>query len=75
MIDPHFYRSDDSNFLLWKTDDNAGGGESAIYIQELQVNIYIYDYDDKLYHIQEDGLAFQENTEAKMILKADLPEV
>ena len=24
---------------------------------------------------QEDGLAFQENTEAKMILKADLPEV
>jgi len=58
LIDPHFYRSDDSNFLLWKSDDNAGGGESAIYIQELQ----------------EDGLAFQEKTEAKMILKADLPE-
>ena len=26
-------------------------------------------------HIQEDGLAFKEDTEAKMILKADLPEV
>ena len=25
--------------------------------------------------IQEDGLAFKEDTEAKMILKADLPEV
>lgn len=37
VIDPHFYRSDGSNFLLWKTDDNAGGGESAIHIQELQV--------------------------------------
>merc|ERR1711971_795029 len=59
VIDPHFYRSDDdSNFLLWKTDNNNGGGESAIYIQQLQ----------------EDGLAFKEETEAKMILKADLPE-
>ena len=26
-------------------------------------------------HIQEDGLAFKEDTEAKMILKAELPEV
>ena len=41
VIDPHFYRSADSNFLLWKTDDNAGGGESAIYIQELQVILYL----------------------------------
>ena len=59
VIDPHFHRGENSNYLLWKTDNNAGGGESAIYIQELQ----------------EDGLAFVENTEAKMILKADLPEV
>jgi len=58
LIDPHFYRSDDSNFLLWKTDNNADGEESAIYIQELQ----------------EDGLAFQEDAEPKIILKADLPE-
>ena len=72
MIDPHFYRSDGSNFLIWKTDDNAVGGESAIYIQELQV---IKLHGDKMHHIQEDGLAFQENTEPKMILKADLPEV
>ena len=59
VIDPHFHRGENSNYLLWKTDNNAGGGESAIYIQELQ----------------EDGLAFVENTEAKMILKADLPKV
>ena len=37
VIDPHFYWSNDSNFLLWKTDNNADGGESAIYIRELQV--------------------------------------
>ena len=37
VIDPHFYRHEGSNYLLWKTDNNAEGGESAIFVQQLQV--------------------------------------
>ena len=41
-IDPHLHRSNGTNYLLWKSDDNARGGESAIYIRQLQVPTWNY---------------------------------
>ena len=75
VIDPHFHRYEGSNYLLWKTDNNAEGGESAIFVQQLQVIFFPESVKTANKCIsQEDGLAFKENTEAKMILRADLPE-
>ena len=59
VIDPHFHRSNGTNYLLWKSDENAKGGMSAIYIRELR----------------DDGLSFKEGTEVRVLLRADLPEV
>ena len=61
VLDAHYYFDKESKtpYLFWKTDDNAVGKPSAIYMRELN----------------QDGRSFKSKTQPKKILQSDRKEV